>query len=725
MSTSKTYQQSLANTGYENRPLMLERGSYITWVSRFSRYLNRKRDNRKWLLKALDEGPYEFKNFVPKGSTIPRLKTAEDLKGDDLLLHDAEMEWEALLFVNMVNASRAKKLEKSHDPLALVHMGSSSRQTSSYYVTHPTSVVGYNDEYQKDDVHNNSEDPLVSAMLLLAKAIITQYFYIQQNNRIGNTGRNSRRVIVQRKLLRNEMLQKRLGNVQKDLSKLIFRQYFNCSMLRSAGKGITARMKLAMKIEEELNCKRASIFYTSPAEIQINDFCQDQVKPILNELKVYLEFFQNLFQRNIKEMKDVFESTENKILNAELEKVKKKSFEIQEGLQAKIKILEKDVQRCEKQKCDNAKMEYKKIFDSIKKTRSQTQKEMDELIVHVSEKTYAYGAIRVLDITLCVGQFCVGDLEVALFVQYTCYVDNLQGDDCSQRKLQQSHGYGSPKTVYILTPCEFITDGTNMINGDIHFKLRAHSYGFGTRCFRTRTLQRFKLNHQISSAEPMNTPSKEDLDNLFGPMFEEYYEQSSSDTPIYFAAQPTQNSIGLQFLGGKLMSWSSKKQDCTAMSTAEAEYVSLSACCAQVIWMRTQLLDYGYKYNRILMYCDSKSAIAISCNPVQHSKTKHIDIRNLHGSTTTIAVDVHPDGTVSSKQSRFDESYYGMDYYCDVYDEAEYVSLLHVVHQVIWMVHNLGLWLSNLQSDSMFYDFPECHFKFHAIPGSNILRLRH
>ncbi|GKF45117.1 hypothetical protein Tco_0131669, partial [Tanacetum coccineum] len=43
---------------------------------------------------------------------------------------------------------------------------------------------------------------------------------------------------------------------------------------------------------------------------------------------------------------------------------------------------------------DNAKMEYKKLFDSIKKTRSQTQKEMDELIVHVSEKTYAYGVIR-------------------------------------------------------------------------------------------------------------------------------------------------------------------------------------------------------------------------------------------------------------------------------------------------------------------------------------------
>ncbi|GJV56496.1 hypothetical protein Tco_1457501 [Tanacetum coccineum] len=63
------------------------------------------------------------------------------------------------------------------------------------------------------------------------------------------------------------------------------------------------------------------------------------------------------------------------------------------------------------------------------------------------------------------------------------------------------------------------------------------------------------------------------------------------------------------------------------MSTAEAEYVSMSAYCAQVIWMRTQLHDYGYKYNRILMYYDSKSAIAISCNPVKHSMTKHIDVR--------------------------------------------------------------------------------------------------
>nr|GEX34898.1 hypothetical protein [Tanacetum cinerariifolium] len=58
---------------------------------------------------------------------------------------------------------------------------------------------------------------------------------------------------------------------------------------------------------------------------------------------------------------------------------------------------------------------------------------------------------------------------------------------------------------------------------------------------------------------------------------------------------------GIQFLGDKLVSWMLKKQDCTAMSSAEAEYVALSASCAQVIWMRTQLKDYGFNYNKTVV----------------------------------------------------------------------------------------------------------------------------
>nr|GFA36488.1 hypothetical protein [Tanacetum cinerariifolium] len=59
----------------------------------------------------------------------------------------------------------------------------------------------------------------------------------------------------------------------------------------------------------------------------------------------------------------------------------------------------------------------------------------------------------------------------------------------------------------------------------------------------------------------------------------------------------------------------------------ESEYVVVSSCYAQVLWMRTQLTDYGFFYDKVPIYCDSKSAIAILCNPVQHTRTKHIDVR--------------------------------------------------------------------------------------------------
>ncbi|GJV51641.1 hypothetical protein Tco_1447382 [Tanacetum coccineum] len=131
----------------------------------------------------------------------------------------------------LVNTSRAKKLEKSHDPLALVaHTGSSSRQTSSYYLTHPTSMVDYDDEYQQDDVHNNSEDPLVSAITVKEQAFFTHH-----------------------------------------------RQRY-----------------------------KSMIF----VKIKLNQF--------LGSWMVYLEFFWNLFQMDIKEMKDVFESTKSEL--DELEK---------------------------------------------------------------------------------------------------------------------------------------------------------------------------------------------------------------------------------------------------------------------------------------------------------------------------------------------------------------------------------------------------------------------
>nr|GEY02413.1 retrovirus-related Pol polyprotein from transposon TNT 1-94 [Tanacetum cinerariifolium] len=111
------------------------------------------------------------------------------------------------------------------------------------------------------------------------------------------------------------------------------------------------------------------------------------------------------------------------------------------------------------------------------------------------------------------------------------------------------------------------------------------------------------------------------------------------DTPIvdrlkldadHAGCQNTRRSTSgsAQFLGDKLVSWSSKKQKSTTISTTEAEYIAMSGCCAQILWMRSQLTDYGFDFNKILLYCDNCSDIALCCNNVQHSRSKHIDIRH-------------------------------------------------------------------------------------------------
>nr|GEV81747.1 retrovirus-related Pol polyprotein from transposon TNT 1-94 [Tanacetum cinerariifolium] len=97
----------------------------------------------------------------------------------------------------------------------------------------------------------------------------------------------------------------------------------------------------------------------------------------------------------------------------------------------------------------------------------------------------------------------------------------------------------------------------------------------------------------------------------------------------YAGCQDTRRSTSgsLQFLGDRLISWSSKRQKSVVLSSTEAEYIALFSCCAQILRLRSQLTDYGLGFNKIPMYCDNKSAIALCCNNVQHSRSKYIDIR--------------------------------------------------------------------------------------------------
>jgi hypothetical protein len=86
-------------------------------------------------------------------------------------------------------------------------------------------------------------------------------------------------------------------------------------------------------------------------------------------------------------------------------------------------------------------------------------------------------------------------------------------------------------------------------------------------------------------------------------------------------------SGGCFYVGNNLVSWHSKKQTCISLSTAEAEYIAAGSCCTQLLWMKNMLKDYGFPQSNFDLYCDNTSAIQIAKNPVQHTKTKHIDLR--------------------------------------------------------------------------------------------------
>nr|GFA26309.1 hypothetical protein [Tanacetum cinerariifolium] len=304
-------------------------------------------------------------------------------------------------------------------PLALVaHTGSSSRNTSSYYVAHLTSVVD-DDEYQQDDIQTNPKDPLASAMMLLARSI-TQNFYNPTNNRLRTLSNTKNQAIIQGHYARNYP-KPRVRDSRYFMEQMLLAKQDEAGVILTDEQN-DFLFADALRLEEI-------------KDLSANICLMARIQPTNNTFDVGPSY-DSVFINNS--------------LHAEIKQIKWKSIEIQEGLQARIKILEKHVQRCKKQsvdfklklqhekekhkwdstlkynniksldycwiskmeklehenvsldfqvqslikECDNLKMEYQKLFDSIKKTRSQTQKEIDELIAHVFEKTYAYGAIR-------------------------------------------------------------------------------------------------------------------------------------------------------------------------------------------------------------------------------------------------------------------------------------------------------------------------------------------
>nr|GEV26299.1 retrovirus-related Pol polyprotein from transposon TNT 1-94 [Tanacetum cinerariifolium] len=142
--------------------------------------------------------------------------------------------------------------------------------------------------------------------------------------------------------------------------------------------------------------------------------------------------------------------------------------------------------------------------------------------------------------------------------------------------------------------------------------------------FALEILKKFGMDSCDSVVTPMVDRLKLDEDPSGIPV--DHSLSQYGRLPNVSHSQSTSGSA--QFLGDKLVSWSSKKQKSTAISTTEVKYIAMSGCCAQILWMRSQLTDYGFDFNKIPLYCDNRSAIALCCNNVQHCRSKHIDIRH-------------------------------------------------------------------------------------------------
>nr|GEZ29271.1 copia protein [Tanacetum cinerariifolium] len=125
------------------------------------------------------------------------------------------------------------------------------------------------------------------------------------------------------------------------------------------------------------------------------------------------------------------------------------------------------------------------------------------------------------------------------------------------------------------------------------------------------------LKEEVYVGQPLGFVSKQYLDHVFG--------MENCDTVLTPMVEQAKLKLDLV---GKLIDHTDYRSIIGSLMyvTSKSEYVAVSSCRAQVLWMRTQLTDYGFFYDKVPIYCDSKSAIAIPCNPVQHTRTKHIDV---------------------------------------------------------------------------------------------------
>nr|GEZ49697.1 retrovirus-related Pol polyprotein from transposon TNT 1-94 [Tanacetum cinerariifolium]GEZ63191.1 retrovirus-related Pol polyprotein from transposon TNT 1-94 [Tanacetum cinerariifolium] len=148
-------------------------------------------------------------------------------------------------------------------------------------------------------------------------------------------------------------------------------------------------------------------------------------------------------------------------------------------------------------------------------------------------------------------------------------------------------------------------------------------------------LKKFRLEDSKPTKTPMSMEIKLTKDNEADYVDNPKYRGTEIETIVYADSDHAGDYIDRKstsgvctFMGCCLTSWFTKKQTALAISTTEAEYVSVGKACQQAIWIKQALINYGIRINDVSIICDNKGAIDLSKNPVQHSRTKHIEIRH-------------------------------------------------------------------------------------------------
>ncbi|GJW57880.1 retrovirus-related pol polyprotein from transposon TNT 1-94 [Tanacetum coccineum] len=263
----------------------------------------------------------------------------------------------------LVNVSRAKKLEKSHDPLALVAHTSSSSRNTSYYVTHLTSMVDYEDEYQQDDVHTNSEDPLASAML--NQAIIQGDRVNIQSRNSGNAGRNNRRAYVQEKIIEGSNTPNETGNTSTDEAGVILTDEQNDFLFADASRmkeieELSANICLMTRIQLADNTSDAGPSYDSAfiSEVQSSSNIKNEEQMYPTHTKIINSTIDDQIDSDI-----IFDSPNGNVNSGSIEKDTHVPDLYQEKQQDKLDLDVKD---------------YKRQNEELQKTHSILKSQMSE-----------------------------------------------------------------------------------------------------------------------------------------------------------------------------------------------------------------------------------------------------------------------------------------------------------------------------------------------------------